>query len=51
MSGADWKQEAAASAASYLETGSFSQKSLIRQLKFEGFTEAEAEYGVEKAGL
>ena len=37
--------------AEYLENSSFSRSGLIEQLKFEGFTTAQATYGVKKAGL
>jgi len=30
----------------YLDTTAFSKKGLIKQLKFEGFTEKQASYGV-----
>ncbi|WP_373068810.1 Ltp family lipoprotein, partial [Gemmatimonas sp.] len=42
---------AAKSAANYLKFSSFSRKGLIDQLKFEGFSAAEAEYGVNTTGL
>ncbi|HEY3575314.1 MAG TPA: Ltp family lipoprotein, partial [Arthrobacter sp.] len=35
----------------YLEYTSFSRAGLIDQLLFEGFTPAQAEYGVSKTGL
>ena len=34
----NWNEQAAKSAASYLDYGSFSRQSLIDQLEFEGFT-------------
>jgi hypothetical protein len=34
-----------------LSTSAFSRSGLIEQLKFEGFTAAQAEYGVQKAYL
>jgi hypothetical protein len=37
---------ARASAKSYLETGNFSRKGLIEQLKYEGYSTADATYGV-----
>ena len=48
---ANWSEQAAKKAAEYLETSSFSRSGLIAQLKFEGFTTAQATYGVKKAGL
>jgi host cell surface-exposed lipoprotein len=50
----DWNAEAVKSAKSYLDTQSFSRKGLIRQLESsygEGFTHAQAVYGVKQAGL
>ena len=38
-------------AASYLKYDSFSRSGLITQLEFEGFTPAQAEYGVSTTGL
>jgi host cell surface-exposed lipoprotein len=38
-------------AATYLKYSSFSHSGLIAQLKFEGFTTAQAKYGVKKVGL
>ena len=49
--GVDWNAQAAAKAASYLEYTSFSRSGLIDQLLFEGFTAAQAEYGVGTTGL
>ena len=48
--GADWKEQAAKSAASYLRTMSFSRDGLIKQLEYEGFTHEQAVYGVEQNG-
>lgn len=50
--GADWMQQAAASAAYYLSSSDYSENGLIRQLESdaEGFTHEEAVYGVETAG-
>jgi Host cell surface-exposed lipoprotein len=45
----DWNEQAAMSAESCLESGSFSRSGLIEQLEFEGFTPAQAEYGVQQA--
>jgi Host cell surface-exposed lipoprotein len=36
-------------AASFLEASSFSRSGLIEQLEFEGFTHAQAVFGVQKA--
>ena len=49
--GANWKQQATKAAKSYLETSPFSRSGLIQLLEFEGFTRAQATYGVNKAGL
>jgi hypothetical protein len=49
-----WKAEAAEAAESYLESGHFSRTELIDQLTSqygEGFTQAQATYGVKKSGL
>jgi hypothetical protein len=43
---ADWNEQAAKKAKSYLEFQSFSRSGLIDQLLFEGFTPEQAEYGV-----
>jgi Host cell surface-exposed lipoprotein len=43
------QQNARETAESYLETGGFSRSGLIEQLVFEGFTRAQAEYGVQQA--
>ena len=45
---ADWNQQ---KAAEYLDFSSFSRGGLIEQLAFEGFTQAQAEYGVSTTGL
>ena len=50
----DWNEQAARSAAQYLEHSSFSRQGLIDQLSSEygeKFTVEQAEYGVTKAGL
>ena len=49
--GVDWNAQAAGSAKSYLEYSSFSRQGLVDQLKFEGFTPEQAEYGVSQTGL
>jgi len=48
--GADWNEQAAKSAESYLEYTSFSRSGLISQLEYEGFTRAQAVYGAEANG-
>ena len=45
------QEQAIGSAESYLDYSHFSKKGLIEQLMFEGYTQSQAEYGVEKAGL
>ena len=47
----DWNEQAAKSAKSYLEYQSFSRAGLKDQLIFEGFSPAQAEYGVSQTGL
>ena len=49
--GADWNEQAAKKAKSYLSFSSFSRNSLIDQLEFEGFTYEQAVYGVNAVGL
>ena len=49
--GVDWNAQAAGSAKSYLEYSSFSRQGLVDQLKFEGFTPEQAEFGVSQTGL
>ena len=48
--GADWNEQAAKKAQSYLDTGSFSREQLIDQLEYEKFTTEQAEYGVSQVG-
>ena len=48
--GADWNEQAAIAAQSYLDLMSFSRQELIDQLLYEGFTEEQAEYGVTAVG-
>jgi hypothetical protein len=48
---ADWNEQAAKKAASYLEMMPFSRSGLKDQLMFEGFTPEQAEYGVSTTGL
>ena len=48
---ADWNAQAAKSAKSYLKYSAFSRTGLIDQLVFEGYTQAQAEYGVGTTGL
>jgi len=47
----EWNDQAAKKAAEYLKYSSFSRSGLIDQLVFEGFTQAQAEYGVSTTGL
>jgi hypothetical protein len=47
----NWNEQAAKAAQTYLDTSSFSHSGLVQQLVFEGFTRAQAEYGVKKVGL
>lgn len=49
--GADWNEQAAKSAESYLKYMSFSRSSLIHQLEYEGFTADQATYGADAVGL
>ena len=48
--GADWNEQAAMMAESYLDILPFSRSELIGQLEFEGFTHAQAVYGAEQNG-
>ena len=48
--GADWNEQAAKKAKSYLDFSSFSRDGLIEQLEYEGFTAEQAEYGVAAVG-
>jgi hypothetical protein len=48
---ADWNAQAAKKAADYLELTAFSRRGLIEQLVYDGFTQAQAEYGVSTTGL
>ena len=47
---ADWNFQAAMIAKHYLEVMPCSREKLIRQLRYEGFTEEEVEYGVTFVG-
>ena len=47
--GADWMNQAAKKAGEYLDTQPFSRSGLQGQLEFEGFTPAQAAYGVSVA--
>jgi len=47
----DWNQQAALSAQNCSDSMSFSRSGLIDQLMFEGFGQAEAEYGVNAVGF
>ncbi len=44
------KTQAAAKAKSYLRISAFSEKGLIAQLEYEGFSKSEAKYGVKHCG-
>ncbi|SCG85436.1 Ltp family lipoprotein [Methanobacterium congolense] len=44
------QEQAAKMAQSYLDSQAFSRSGLIEQLKYEGFTQQEAEYGVDQTG-
>ena len=48
--GADWYEQAAKSAESYMDLMSFSRDGLIDQLEFEGFTHDQAVYGAQSVG-
>nr|WP_319448303.1 Ltp family lipoprotein [Mycobacterium sp. RTGN8] len=48
-SGVNWSEQAVKSAKSYLDYTSFSLSGLVDQLKSEGFTPSEAEYGANTA--
>ena len=48
--GADWNEQAAGKAASYLKHSSFSRERLIEQLEYEGFTYEQAVYGASQNG-
>jgi len=48
--GADWYEQAAKSAKSYLDIMSFSRDGLIDQLEFEGYTHDQAVYGAQANG-
>ena len=50
-SGADWMEQAAKSAESYLDFTSFSRQGLIEQLEYEGFTEEQAIHGADSVGI
>jgi hypothetical protein len=45
------QENARRSAESYIDTAAFSRSGLIGQLKYEGFTQAQATYGVNAVGL
>ena len=48
--GANWNDEAVKSAKNYTHFSDFSRQGLIDQLMFEGYTQAQAEYGVTAVG-
>jgi colicin import membrane protein len=47
----NWNDQAAKKAAEYLRSSSFSKSGLTQQLVYEGFTQAQAAYGVSTTGL
>lgn len=47
----NWREQAVLTAKDYLEYGSFSRSELIGQLEYEGFSNADAVYAVNKVGL
>jgi hypothetical protein len=47
----NWSKQAAKKAEEYLDYTSFSRSGLVQQLKFEGFTASQAEYGAKSTGL
>ena len=48
---ADWNEQAAKSAQSYLDFSDFSREGLIEQLEYEGFTHEQAVFGADSVGL
>ena len=46
----DWNEQAALKAEAYMDQSAFSRSGLITQLKFEGFTPAQAAYGAKSVG-
>ena len=48
--GADWTEQALRCALQYLNYTAFSYDGLIDQLKYEGFSKAEATYGADNCG-
>ena len=48
--GADWNEQAANKAQTYMQIFSFSRRRLIEQLEYDGFTSAQAEYGAKAVG-
>jgi hypothetical protein len=48
--GADWNEQAAKKARSYLDIMAYSRQGLIDLLKYEGFTDEQAVYGVTANG-
>lgn len=47
----DWNDQAAKKAAEYLDYSSFSHSGPVMQLVYDGFTQAQAEFGVGTTGL
>jgi len=48
---ANWNEQAARSAKTYLDLSGFSRSGLIKQLMFEGYSKQEAEFGASANGL
>ena len=48
--GANWKEQCLLKAQSYLEYQAFSKEGLADQLKYEGFSEKQINYAIEKVG-
>ncbi len=47
----NWSDQAAKAAKDYLQSQAFSRSGLIGQLEYDGFTAAQATFGVNKVGL
>ena len=50
-SGADWNEQAAEKAKSYMSCSAFSRGGLITELEYDQFTQAQVEYGANAVGL
>ena len=48
---ANWEKQAALKAEEYMSIKTFNKKELVKQLRNEGFTYAQASYGVKSVGL